>query len=193
MSELNSTENENSQDKLEVESKAMLSADSELVDLDLPEDLEKVLFYAFDEASQKLEEGESIVPFTLTLAGEDLFMDEHDKEDTDECYASARDSVNLIAHLADSYVFCYDGYIDTDDGTHDMIICEVGEKNSPDATAYGLVYEVSEDENSIAYDEGLLSLGEVENLFDPERVKAAEEMQQMYEEAGVDPENPDAD
>ncbi|MBQ6394789.1 MAG: hypothetical protein IJH87_00375, partial [Atopobiaceae bacterium] len=54
---------------------SMLYADSELTELEMPEDLQKVFFYALDEAAAKIEQGGELVPFTVMLAGEDLFVD----------------------------------------------------------------------------------------------------------------------
>ena len=162
---------------------SMLYADSELTELEMPEDLQKVFFYALDEAAAKIEQGGELVPFTVTLAGEDLFVDTHPGDEEEERYASAAEAVNMIAHLAEAYVFCYDGFIETDDGEYDMIIAEVGEKGSDVADAYGLVYALDEEAGTVEFDEGLLALGETENLFDPEAVAAAEALAQAYSEA----------
>ena len=161
-----------------------LDGETELIEIDLPEDVQKVLFYAIDEATKKIDAGEELVPFTMVLAGEDLFMDSHPVDEVEECFASARQAVNTIAHIADAYVFCYDGYIETEEGEHDMLIAEVGMKGEEQGIAYGLVYEVGVPENDedpvVTFDEGLLLLGESDNLFDPEAVKAAEALQEAY-------------
>lgn len=146
--------------------------DAELMEVELSEDLQKILFYAFDEAVGKLESRDGLIPFTVTLAGDDIYVDCYD--DPDKCMDLARESVNIIAHIANAYVFCYDGFIELEDGTEaDMVIAEIGEKGSDVALAFGLVYEVGGDGN-IQYDEALIELDEVANLFDPEAVAAAE-------------------
>lgn len=160
--------------KFESKTVPLLSAQSELVELELSEDLQKVVFYALDEASKKLEADEELVPFTLVIAGDDVFMDSHPGEDADECFESAKSSVNMVAHLASSYVFCYDGFIETDEGDSDMVIVEVGEKGSEEGFAYGLMYRLDKESAVIEFDEGLLSLGETSSLFDPIAVAAAE-------------------
>ncbi|MGI6220932.1 MAG: hypothetical protein ACOYIP_03520 [Coriobacteriales bacterium] len=162
-----------------------LAEENELIEIDFPEDVQKVLFYSIDEATKKIETGEELVPFTMVLAGEDLFMDSHPVDEVDECFASARQAINAIAHIADAYVFCYDGYIETEDGDHDMLIAEVGMKGEEKGVAYGLIYELelpeTEDGNvSAAFDEGLLLLGDTDNLFDPNAVKTAEALQEAY-------------
>jgi hypothetical protein len=180
--------------KLSSTNSPLLSSQSDLVDLDIDEDLQKILYYAFDEATKKIENGEDMVPFTLTLAGDDVFMDEHPGDETEQCFDSAKKSVNLVAHLANAYVFCYDGFINTEDGEeYDMLICELGIKNEPKGNGYGLVYRINEDDDSVVFDEAMLDLGEVDNLFDPDQVAAAEAIAEAYrnverEEAGADSE-----
>ena len=166
--------------KLVAGTEPMVTADSEMVDIDLPEDVQKVLFFALDEASKKLEEGEEVVPFTMVLAGDDVFMDEHPGEEVEDCFAMARSSVNVIAHLASAYVFCYDGFIELDDGTHDMLITEVGQKGEDKAVAYGLMYVIDEEAGTIDFDEGMLTLGEAETLFDANLVADAALIEEAY-------------
>lgn len=172
---------------LEAHTEPMLSADSEMVEIDLPEDVQKVLFFALDEACDELETGEGLSPFTLVLAGDDVFQDEHAADEVEESYASARASVNIIAHIASAYVFCYDGYIETDEGDADMIIAEVGLKGEPEGFAYGLVYRIDDEQGIIEYDEGLISLGETENLFDAEQAADEAFIEEAY--AGLDDED----
>ncbi len=148
--------------------------DADLMEVELPEDLQKVLFYAFDEAVKNLESQGELLPFTVTLAGDDIYVDSFD--DPDECADLARESVNIMAHIADAYVFCYDGFIQFEDGSEsDMVIAEIGEKGQSGAQAYGLIYSIGGD-GVVEYDEALVELDEVENLFDPEAVAAAEEI-----------------
>ena len=172
--------------KYEAKTVPLLSAESELVELDLSEDLQKVVFYALDEACKKLEVGEDMMPFTLVIAGDDVFLDTHMGDDAEECFESAKSSVNMVAHLASSYVFCYDGFIETDEGDSDMIIVEVGEKGSEEGFAYGLMYRIEEESAVIEFDEGLLSLGETASLFDPIAVAAAEALHEYSLEPEVD-------
>lgn len=179
-------ENEQTQDLGdELQEQSLQEAESELIEIDLPEDVQKVLFYSIDEAAKKVETGEELVPFTMVLAGEDLFSDSHPVDDIDECFASAKQAINKLAHIADAYVFCYDGYIETEEGEHDMLIAEVGLKGSEQGEAYGLVYEIGsqdaeDDDPVVAFDEGLLLLGETGNLFDPDAVDAAAALQESY-------------
>lgn len=165
-----------------------LGSEDELLELDLPEDVQKALFYSIDEATKKIETGEELIPFTMVLAGEDLFMDTHPMDEVEECFGSAAQAVNSIAHIADAYVFCYDGYIETEEGDRDMLISEVGIKGEEKAIAYGLMYDIEMPETAedpiVTFDEGLVLLGPSENLFDPEAVSAAEALQEAYANFG---------
>lgn len=184
---------ENEETQLEPE----LSEEPELLEIDLPEDVQKVLFYSIDEATKKIDDGEELVPFTSVLAGEDLFMDYHPVDEIDACFASARQAINTIAHIADAYVFCYDGYIEIEDDEHDMLIAEIGLKGEEQGIAYGLLYEIEasddDDDSVVTFDEGLLLLGECDNLFDPDAVSAAEALQESYASYDQDDEEDDED
>lgn len=166
----------------------LLGPEEELLELDLPEDVQKTLFYSIDEATKKIATCEELDPFTMVLAGEDLFMDTHPIDEVEACRASAAEAVNSIAHIADAYVFCYDGYIGNEEGEYDMLISEVGIKGAGQATAYGLLYEIeiSEDEDApiVTFDEGLVLLGPSDNLFDPKAISAAEALQESYARFG---------
>lgn len=156
--------------------------DSEYEEIELSEDLQKILFYSIDEAINHLENEDTYTPFTVTLAGEDVFLDKHDGEEVEDCFKLAKDAVNLIAHIADAYVFCYDGYIELEDGTEsDMIISELGVKGDDSAKVFGLMYRYDEN-GQLNYDEALVDLGLSDNLFDPEAVAEAEAMASIYSE-----------
>ncbi len=151
--------------------------DSEL-EIELNEDDQKILFYALDDAKNKLIKEGAFSPFSIILAGEDLFFDTYSSADVDACFEASAEAVNAIAHIADSYVFCYDGYIDTDDGQKDMLIAEVGRKYEEHGNAFGLIYK----SDPVEFEDVLIALGEVDNLFDPEQVETAEFIRDAYAE-----------
>lgn len=179
--------------EIDVDITQMEGEDPEYEEIELSEDLQKILFYSIDEALGKLEKEDTYVPFTVTLAGEDIFLDKQDAEEVDECFALAKEAVNLIAHIADAYVFCYDGYIELEDGTEsDMIVAEVGVKGDDSAKVFGLMYGRNEDDE-LCYDEALIDLGLSDNLFDPEQVATAEAMAAIYSEEDAEGDGDDAE
>ena len=88
---------------------------------EMPDILEKVLLFALNEAKDKAEKGEDVIPFTALVVKEDLFLESHPGESAEECFAFARHTVQG-ARGADAYALCYDGYIETDDGVKDALM-----------------------------------------------------------------------
>ncbi len=164
---------------------AILSSEGDLVELEMEENIQKILFYSLDTAASKLAENGSFDPFTTILAGEDVFVNSYPNGEDIDYYELAAQSVNVIAHLAEAYVFCYDGYIELADEEIDAIIAEVGKKHEDQAFGFGLAYGYSED-GSFYTDEGMANLGEVENLFDPELVEEAEMIQAAYQQSQLE-------
>lgn len=133
-------------------------------EIEISDALEKVALYAFDEARQKLDETGEFEPFTVMLEGDNLYFESHPGEDVDECFESARRTILSAQDAIESYVFCYDGFVDLDDGTHDAIIVEAAESADPTAKALCLIYD-GEGE-AFNFDEQPAYLDEVPTFFD---------------------------
>ena len=118
---------------------------------EIPEMLENVLLFALDEAKEKMEEGAELVPFTTLVVKENLFIESHPGDSSEECYNLAQHTVEG-ARGADAYAFCYDGYVETDDGTKDVIIAEGGVPGAEDGYAVGYLYTV-DDEGGCTFEE----------------------------------------
>lgn len=116
---------------------------------EIDETLENVLLYSLKEAKQKLEAGEEVVPFTALAVKDNLFIETHPGETTDACFNAARHTVQNVRG-ASAYAFCYDGYVDTDEGTKDVLIAEGGIPGEPSGYAIGFLYEAPEDEEGTA-------------------------------------------
>ena len=82
---------------------------------EIPDELERVLVFALDEAKEKIEGGEDVIPFTTLVVKDNLFIESHPGDSAEECFEAAEKNVRG-ARGADCYAFCYDGYIETDDG-----------------------------------------------------------------------------
>ncbi|MEG0071153.1 MAG: hypothetical protein RR955_05510 [Raoultibacter sp.] len=112
---------------------------------EIDETLEKVLLYVLEEARSKMEAGDEVVPFTALVVKDNLFIESHPGESAEECFAFARHTVEGAAG-AHAYAFCYDGYIETDDGTKDAIIAEGGLAGEEDGVAIGYLYAMEGEE-----------------------------------------------
>ncbi|MDO4503389.1 MAG: hypothetical protein Q4D06_09475 [Coriobacteriia bacterium] len=154
----------------------VIENDSEEVP-EIPEVVEAVLLMALDEAKVTMVGGDEITPFTCLVVKDNVFIESHPGDDADECFANAKKEV-ANARGAQAYAFCYDGFVETDDGPLDVIIAEGGLPGSADGYAIGLIYEESEE--GYAIDEEAVYIGEAPNfmmdLYDPS----------MYDEEEID-------
>lgn len=114
---------------------------------DIDDVLKTVIRAVLDEAVTKMEAGEDVVPFTGLAVKENLFIETHPADDVEECFLAARREVEG-ARGATAYAFCYDGYIETEDGMKDALIAEGGLPGEEQAYAFGYLY----DENGINKD-----------------------------------------
>lgn len=129
---------------------------------ELPEILEKVLLFSLNEARAKVAEGQDVVPFTALVVGDDLFLESHPGESPEECFSFARHTVQG-ARGASAYALCYDGYIDTDEGTKDALIAEGGVPGANTGYAIGLLYEPADD--APAFEDEPVYIGEAPNFM----------------------------
>ncbi len=137
----------------------------------IPEILEKVLVYVLEEAREKMEQGDEVVPTSALVVKENLFLETHPGDTVDACFEEARHTV-ARARGADAYAFCYDGYIDTDDGMKDALIAEGGVPGAPTGYAVCYLYELDK-ANCPLFEEEIAFIGDAPNFM--EGLKAAEE------------------
>lgn len=107
---------------------------------DIDDVLKTVIRAVLDEAAGKMEAGEEVVPFTGLAVKENLFIETHPGDDVEECFLAARREVEG-ARGATAYAFCYDGYIETEDGMRDALIAEGGLPGEEQAYAFGYLYD----------------------------------------------------
>ena len=131
---------------------------------EIPEVLHQVLSWCIDDARQRMEAGEEIVPFSALVAGDTLFTEEHVAEEPDECYELARQTVGH-AQGAAAYVFRYDGYINLETEMLDAIVAEGGVPGADTGHAIGLVYTM-DDAGAIEFAADPVYLGEAPNFME---------------------------
>lgn len=169
---------------------------------EIPEVLESAMLYALGEARDKMLSGEGVVPFTALIVKDNLFIETHPGESAEECFNSARHTVQN-ARGATGYVLCYDGYIEIDDGVRDAVIAEGGMPGEDAGYAAGYLYEQGED-GELVFEEEAAYIGEAPNfmigLKDPEDYKedelnVADADEEEIDEAAAegDPEAPAGD
>jgi hypothetical protein len=127
---------------------------------------DKIVFYALEEAQQKLEQNGEFEPFTVVLHNDDLYVESHPGEDAVACFKSAKQTITEMTTLADAYAFAYDGYVQTDDGDLDALIVERGIKGALTAEAFAIIYIIDQSgEGSLEFEEGIYNLGQASSLY----------------------------
>lgn len=137
----------------------------------MPEILERVLLYALDEGKQKMAAGNEVVPFTALVVKESVFIETHPGGGADECFNLAQHTVEG-ARGATAYAFCYDGYVETNEGVKDALIAEGGIPGAANGYAIGLLYS-NDAEQGVVFNENPSYIGEAPNFMD--RLKDASE------------------
>ncbi|MCL2826671.1 MAG: hypothetical protein FWD72_04630 [Eggerthellaceae bacterium] len=145
---------------------------------EIPEVLEKVMLFALDEAKEKMQQGADLVPFSVLVVKDNLFIETHPGDTAEECFDDARHTVEGTRG-ANAYALCYDGFVETDAGTVDAVIAEGGIPGEPEGMAIGYLYAINGDE--VVFEEEPAYIGEAPNfmagLKDPE----------FYDEDDLDP------
>ena len=140
--------------------------------IEIPLVLENVLRYCIKDARERMEKGEQLLPFSALAVGETLFMEEHAFDTPDECFDSARKTVEG-ARGAQAYGVCYDGYVDTQFGSRDAIIAQGGVPGEQYGHAIGLLY-TQDDEGKYKFHQEPIYVGNCRNYMDSLVEEAAE-------------------
>ena len=153
---------------------------------EIPDVLSALLTYVVEEARKKFDEEGDLMPFTAIAVSDKLFFESVEGETPDEMYAFAKHTVEHVRG-ADAYALCYDGYLDTEDGTRDAIIAEGGVPGAIQGEAIGLLYDAGAD-GKLEYHEPIVYIGKAPNFMiflteesdprnavEPEGEEAAEE------------------
>ncbi|MDO5117198.1 MAG: hypothetical protein Q4D34_01725 [Eggerthellaceae bacterium] len=130
---------------------------------EFPELLEQVLLFTLDEGKEKIEQEGEVVPFSVLVIKDNIFIETHPGEDAEMCFAQAQRTV-AGARGADAYAFCYDGYADTDAGQKDMLIAEGGLPGEDVGYAVGYLYTLKAD-GTIVFEDEPMYIGEAPNFM----------------------------
>jgi hypothetical protein len=148
---------------------------------ELPEKLEAILVFAINEARNTLMEEGGFAPFVCTLVSEDkVLIETQAGENEDEVYASAQKTVEAVKN-AQAYAFCYDGYVDVEDGEQrDAIIAEGGLPGDAAGCAVCCLYTVEGD--TISIEDEIVFIGDAPNFM--ESVEVVEGYESDADDAG---------
>lgn len=129
---------------------------------EIDSNLEAVLLYTLNQARERMEQGEEMVPFTALAVKDTLFMESHPAETAEECFNQARHTVQ-DARGATCYALCYDGYVDTDEGQMDTLIAEGGLPGELEGHAIGLLY--CETDEGFEFESDAVYIGKAPNFM----------------------------
>ena len=153
--------------------------------LEMDEVLEKVISYCAEEAKEKLAQVGSFEPFTVIVEGENMHIESHPGDDPEVIRERAREAVATASSFASHYCFCFDGFIDTDEGEMDAIVIEAAEREQEEAFAIVNLYRVGDEgEGTLEFDDQLAFVAMTQTWFNRAAVEAgdAEEMAKAQEE-----------
>ena len=157
---------------------------TEQASLEMDEVLEKITFYCFDVAKQKLEAGEECVPFTVVVEGDQMFEETYPADDVVTCRANAQANVKSASTFTTHYAFCYDGFLMTDQGQLDAIIVECAQRDMDEAYVIGLLYE--EEDGESTFKETPAYIDSTETFYDREAVRVAEQEEKDRAQEGAE-------
>lgn len=113
------------------------------VSLQVSDNTIKAMEYAFDEAQQRLVSiQQSFDPFSVIVVDEGIEINDHPAATP----TSVRESVKMLLaqDMPEGYAFCYDGYVETDNGQQDAVIVEVADRGAEEAFVLVLLYTVED-------------------------------------------------
>lgn len=148
---------------------------------DVDDTLKTVIVAVLNEAADKMEAGEEVVPFTGLAVKENLFIETHPGDDNEKIFLAARKEVQG-ARGATAYAFCYDGFLKTEDGEVDALIAEGGLPGEEQGFAFGYLYNEDGVDREVVYIgpapnfmEGLKLELDMEGSLDPAKQAQSEE------------------
>ena len=131
------------------------------VTLQISDNAQQALAFAFNEAQQRLNTMGQFDPFTVTVVDEGVEVNDHPASSPE----GVRESVKMLVaqDMPEAYVLCYDGDVDTDDGTLDCIVAEVADRGNTDASALVLLY--TKDADGFTFEADFVYAGPVPVLY----------------------------
>ncbi|MDR0888797.1 MAG: hypothetical protein LBM21_02740 [Coriobacteriales bacterium] len=127
---------------------------------------DKAILYALDQARTELKANGAIVPFLEIIHEGEVSKEAYPGVSAVDCFKAASASVTAACNNAESYVFCYDGYVDMGGKRRDAILAESANAGDNVAEVFGVLYTIASDDTSkIAFDDGIYSVGNAASLF----------------------------
>ncbi len=149
--------------------------------LEMSETLAKVVAYCLGEARMKIEDGSGVVPFSVIVKGDDMYIEEFPGEDVVASRRKAEDAIRAASDVATDYGLCYDGFLNSNQGQIDAVLVEAGNRDMDHSLVIGLIYEVGEDGKAKFVNQPAFIQNGAQ-FFDMEQVKKAKEREAASQE-----------
>ena len=135
---------------------------SATIELKLTENLRHAIEHAFEEAEASIREEGGMLPFTIMCTSDGFDVADHPGNSTQEIYESVK--ALLAREMPEAYAFAYDGYVETDAGRGDAILCEAAKRGDMEAYLLAVPYE-RDDEGGFTFASTFLSAGTARPLY----------------------------
>ena len=137
-------------------------ASGDTVELKLTGNLRRAIEHAFDEARESIQEEGGMLPFTIMCTSDGFDVADHPGDSAQGVYESVK--TLLAQEMPEAYAFTYDGYVETDDGRGDAILCEAAKRGDMEAYLLALPYSCAPD-GTYAFAPAFLSAGTARPLY----------------------------
>lgn len=166
------------------------AASAATTELKLTDNQRRAIEHAFEEARESIHDEGGMLPFTIMCTADGFDVADHPGNSTQEIYESVK--TLLAQEMPEAYAFAYDGFVETDAGRSDAVLCESARRGDMEAYLLALPYAQSED-GVFDFAPSFLSAGTARPLY-PHGTKPivsglvalADERQRAVEAAGSD-------
>lgn len=153
------------------------------ITLTVTDNVRRAMDYAFDEAQEWLKSEGGFLPFTVTVVDEGLEVNEHPGDSPEEVRESVK--ILLAQDMPEGYALCYDGYVETDDGTLDALMVEVADRGSARADVLAMLYSQEED-GSYTFEPSYAYAGAQDQLYPAGTKPIVSGLSALNDDADVD-------
>lgn len=141
---------------------AETSASAATIELKLTDNQRRAIEHAFEEARESIQDEGGVLPFTIMCTADGFDVADHPGSSTQEVYESVK--TLLAQEMPEAYAFAYDGFVETDDGRSDAILCESARRGEMEAYLLALPYSQGDD-GVLSFAPAFLSAGTARPLY----------------------------
>lgn len=138
------------------------TASAATTELKLTDNQRRAIEHAFEEARESIQDEGGMLPFTIMCTADGFDVADHPGNSTQEIYESVK--TLLAQEMPEAYAFAYDGFVETDAGRSDAILCEAARRGDMEAYLLARPYEKDES-GAFHFAPSFLSAGTARPLY----------------------------